>query len=299
MKKTVFKGSGVALLTPFINGIDIDYASLDKMLEYQLANHTDAIIICATTGEAPTLNDTEHCNVISHAIKTVNGRIPVVAGTGSNDTNHFLNFTKYAKEAGADAVLAVTPYYNKCSQAGLVKHYEYVADRVDIPMILYNVPSRTGTNILPETCAELAKHPNIVAIKEASGNLSQIAKTIYLCGDDLPVYSGNDDQTVPILSLGGIGTISVLANPMPLETHNICQFWFDGNYEESKNLQLRLLPLIEALFCDVNPIPAKEAMRILGFCDGSVRLPLCELSDSKKELLVSELAKAMPEKFGL
>ena len=295
MKKTVFKGSGVAIITPFVDGGAIDYPALERILNYQIENGTDAVIICGTTGESSTLTDAEHRNAISFAVKTVAGRIPVIAGTGSNDTAYFLELSQYAAEAGADALLAVTPYYNKCSQAGLVKHFECVADRVDIPMILYNVPSRTGVNILPETCAELAKHPNIVAIKEASGNISQIMRTAYLCGDDLQIYSGNDDQIVPILSLGGIGVISVLANCLPRETHDICQYWFDGKLKESLALQMKFHPLIEALFCDVNPIPVKEAMKLLGWCDGSLRMPLTKISGKNEERLHVELANAMPE----
>ena len=295
MKKTVFKGSGVAVITPFIDGSAIDYPALERILNYQVENGTDAVIICGTTGESSTLTDAEHHNAISFAVKTVAGRIPVIAGTGSNDTAYFLDLSRYAAEAGADALLAVTPYYNKCSQAGLVKHFECVADRVDLPMILYNVPSRTGVNILPETCAELAKHPNIVAIKEASGNISQIMRTAYLCGDELKIYSGNDDQIVPILALGGIGVISVLANCLPRETHDICRYWFEGKRDESLALQLKYHPLIEALFCDVNPIPVKEAMKLLGWCDGSLRMPLTNISGKNEERLHIELAKVMPE----
>ena len=295
MKKTVFKGSGVAVITPFVDGANIDYPALERILNDQIENGTDAVVICGTTGESSTLTDAEHRNAISFAVRAVGGRIPVVAGTGSNDTAYFLELSQYAAEAGADALLAVTPYYNKCSQSGLVKHFETVADRVDIPMILYNVPSRTGVNILPETCAELAKHPNIVAIKEASGNISQIMRTAYLCGDDLQIYSGNDDQTVPILALGGIGVISVLANVAPRDTHDMCELWFNGNHKASLALQLKYHPLIEALFCDVNPIPVKEAMRLLGRCDGSLRMPLTRISGKNEALLRSEIAKAIPE----
>lgn len=297
MKKTVFKGSGVAIITPFTDGVGIDYPALEKLINYQIENGTDALIICGTTGESATLSDTEHRNAISFAVKTCTGRIPVIAGTGSNDTSYFLELTQYAKDVGANAVLAVTPYYNKCSQIGLVRHYEYVANRVDIPMILYNVPSRTGVNILPETCAALSKHENIVAVKEASGNMSQIMCTKYLCGDNLNIYSGNDDQIVPILAAGGIGVISVLANCLPRETHDICDLWFKGRREESLALQLKYLPLIEALFCDVNPIPAKEAMRLLGWCDGSLRMPLVKISGEKEVRLRDELQKAMPGKL--
>lgn len=297
MKKIVFKGSGVAIITPFTDGANIDYPALERILNEQVENGTDAVIICGTTGESSTLTDTEHRNAISFAVKTVAGRIPVIAGTGSNDTAYFLELSRYAAETGADALLAVTPYYNKCSQNGLVKHFEYVADRVDIPMILYNVPSRTGVNILPETCAELAKHPNIVAIKEASGNISQIMRTAYLCGDELNIYSGNDDQIVPILALGGIGVISVLANCAPRETHDICQLWFDGKTRESLALQLKYHPLIEALFCDVNPIPVKEAMKLLGKCDGSLRMPLTRISGKNEERLRSELIAVMADKL--
>ena len=297
MKKTVFKGSGVAVITPFTAGGEIDYPALERILNYQVENGTDAVVICGTTGESSTLTDTEHRNAIRFAVKTVAGRIPVVAGTGSNDTAYFLELSQYAAEAGADALLAVTPYYNKCSQSGLVKHFECVADRVDIPMILYNVPSRTGVNIQPETCAELAKHPNIVAIKEASGNISQIMRTVHLCGDELKVYSGNDDQIVPILALGGIGVISVLANVVPRDTHDICRLWFEGKTEASLALQLKYHPLIEALFCDVNPIPVKEAMCMLGWCDGSLRMPLTRISGKNEERLHTEMINAVGDKL--
>ena len=265
---------------------------IKKLLEQQIAGGTDAIVICGTTGEASALNDTEHLDVIEFACATVNRRLPVIAGTGSNDTRHAVALSREAKSRGADALLQVTPYYNKTSQAGLVRHFNAVADAVGLPMILYNVPSRTGMNIQPETYAELAKHPLIVATKEASGNVSAIAKTAALCGDELAIYSGNDDQILPLLALGGIGVISVLANVAPRETHDICRLYFEGKHAESLALQLRLLELIEALFCDVNPIPVKEAMNLLGHDAGQCRMPLAPLNAANRERLRTALCAA-------
>lgn len=265
---------------------------MKELLEQQIAGGTDAIVICGTTGEASALNDTEHLDVIEFACATVNRRLPVIAGTGSNDTRHAVALSREAKNRGADALLQVTPYYNKTSQAGLVRHFNAVADAVGLPMILYNVPSRTGMNIQPETYAELAKHPLIVATKEASGNVSAIAKTAALCGDELAIYSGNDDQILPLLALGGIGVISVLANVAPRETHDICRLYFEGKHAESLALQLRLLELIEALFCDVNPIPVKEAMNLLGHDAGQCRMPLAPLNAANRERLRTALCAA-------
>lgn len=292
MKQTVFKGSGVAIITPMLADGSVNYPVLGALLEQQIAAGTDAVIICGTTGEASALNDAEHLDVIGYACKTVNGRLPVIAGTGSNDTRHAIALSTEAKHRGADALLQVTPYYNKTSQTGLVRHFTAVADAVGLPVILYNVPSRTGMTIQPETYAELAKHPLIVATKEASGNFSAIAKTAALCKDALAIYSGNDDQILPILSLGGIGVISVLANVAPTETHNICRLYFEGKQAESLALQLRLLDLTEALFCDVNPIPVKEAMALLGHDVGICRMPLARLSETNRERLKAALRSA-------
>ena len=292
MKQTIFKGSGVAIITPMLADGNVNFPVLGDLLEQQIAAGTDAVIICGTTGEASALNDAEHLDVIEYACKAVNGRLPVIAGTGSNDTRHAIALSTEAKNRGADALLQVTPYYNKTSQTGLVRHFTAVADAVGLPVILYNVPSRTGMMIQPETYAELAKHPLIVATKEASGNFSAIAKTAALCGDSLAIYSGNDDQILPILSLGGIGVISVLANVAPRETHDICRLYFESKQAESLALQLRLLDLTEALFCDVNPIPVKEAMALLGHDAGPCRMPLAPLSGANRERLKAALRNA-------
>lgn len=291
MKKKVFKGSGVALVTPMHSDGSVNFEVLGEILEFQIKNKTDAIIICGTTGESATMSDEERAAVIDFAVKKVAGRVPVIAGTGSNSTEHALAMSKKAQELGADAILVVTPYYNKTSQRGLIRHYSYIADNVDLPMILYNVPSRTGISIRPETYAELAKHPNIVATKEANGDLSAIAKTIALCGDDLGVYSGNDDQTIPILSVGGLGVISVFANVCPYESYEISEKFFAGDINAARELFLRSNELMEALFCDVNPIPVKEAMNQLGFSCGSCRLPLVPLSAENKDKLVTAMRK--------
>lgn len=291
MKKTVFTGSGVAIATPMHEDGSVNFERLDALIDFHLENKTDSIISCGTTGESATLSHEEHCKVLEHTIRRVNKRIPVIAGVGSNDTAYSLELAKEAAAYGADALLSVTPYYNKASQAGLVKHFTYVADRVDLPMILYNVPSRTGCSIQPETYLELSKHPNIVATKEANGNISAIAKTIALCGDDLDIYSGNDDQVLPILALGGKGVISVFANICPAETHDICEKFFQGDLAGSRELFLKYLPLMEDLFMDVNPIPVKEAMNMMGMECGPCRLPLCEMSPAAKEKLAAALKK--------
>lgn len=291
MKKTVFTGSGVAIATPMHEDGSVNFERLDALIDFHLENKTDSIISCGTTGESATLSHEEHCKVLEHTIRRVNKRIPVIAGVGSNDTAYSLELAKEAAAYGADALLSVTPYYNKASQAGLVKHFTYVADRVDLPMILYNVPSRTGCSIQPETYLELSKHPNIVATKEANGNISAIAKTIALCGDDLDIYSGNDDQVLPILALGGKGVISVFANICPAETHDICEKFFQGDLAGSRELFLKYLPLMEDLFMDVNPIPVKEAMNMMGMECGPCRLPLCEMSLAAKEKLAAALKK--------
>ena len=290
MKKVLFKGVGTAIATPFgSNGVNL--SAFKKLLDFQLSNSVDSIVVCGTTGEAATMSDDEKSSVISCAVDFVADRVPVIAGCGSNDTSKTISNAKLAESLGVDGLLIVTPYYNKCTQSGLISHYSKIAESVSIPIILYNVPSRTGVNIEPETCLELSKIPNIVAIKEASGNISQVAKIAALCKDNLFIYSGNDDQVLPILSLGGIGVISVLSNIKPLETHNMVASFLDGNLADSKNLQLDLLPIISALFCEVNPIPVKYALNVLGFDFGLPRLPLCELSSKNKALLDNLLKK--------
>lgn len=289
MANIPFSGSGCAIVTPMLPDGSVHFEALGRLIDYQLEGHTDALIICGTTGEAATLSDEEQRQLIEYSVKKVNGRIPVIAGAGSNNTAHAVALAKVAKEAGADALLSVTPYYNKCSQDGLVKHFTAIADATDLPLILYNVPSRTGCSIAPDTCRILSQHPNIVGIKEASGNLSQIAEIARLCGEDFAIYSGNDDQIVPILSLGGRGVISVLANVLPQETHDICALYFDKKQPESAALQLKLLPLIHALFSDVNPIPVKDALNLMGFSAGPCRLPLTSLNERKRSLLKEQL----------
>lgn len=294
MKKTIFTGAGVAIVTPMNPDESINYTVLGQMIDDQIAKGTDAIIICGTTGESSAMTDEEHIACIAYAVKQTAGRVPVIAGAGSNHTSYAQWLSKEAEQAGADALLHVTPYYNKTSQLGLIRHFNAVADASSLPVILYNVPSRTGVNITPDTYLELSKHPNIVATKEASGNISQIAQIAHLCGDELDIYSGNDDQIVPILSLGGKGVISVLSNVMPKETHDMCQYYFNNNVKASRDLQIKLMPLIEALFCDVNPIPVKQALNLMGTPVGPCRLPLCEMSDAG----VNKLKNALAE-FGL
>lgn len=287
MKKTIFTGAGVAIVTPMNPDESINFDRLGQIIDNQIENGTDAIVICGTTGESATMTDQEHVDCIEYAVKRVNGRVPVVAGAGSNHTSYAVWMSKEAKRVGADALLHVTPYYNKTSQTGLIRHFNAVADATDLPIILYNVPSRTGVNITPATYRELAKHPNIVAAKEASGNISQIAQVAQACGDELDLYSGNDDQIVPLLSLGAKGVISVLSNIMPRETHDICRLFFEGKIAESRALQLKLLPLINALFSDVNPIPVKEAMNMMGWECGECRLPLVSMQPQAREHLRS------------
>ncbi len=274
----MFKGAGVAIITPF-NETGIDFNELARLIDFNIENGTDAIIITGTTGESATMTDEEHKEAIKFTVNHVNKRIPVIAGTGSNDTAYAMQLSKYAQEVGADGLLLVTPYYNKCSQKGLIKHFTYIADHTNIPIILYNVPSRTGVNIALDTYIELAKHPRIVAVKEASGDLSAIIKIKEACGDNLHIYSGNDDQIVPILSIGGIGVISVLSNVMPKEAHDICQLYFDGKVKESAELQIKLLTLINTLFIEVNPIPVKTALGLMGYKVGDLRMPLCEMAE--------------------
>jgi len=289
VKKKVFTGSGVAIITPFTES-GVNYDELGKMLEYHIENKTDAIVICGTTGEASTMPDEEHCAAIRYAVEKVAGRIPVIAGTGSNDTPHAIKLSKFAEEAGADAILSVTPYYNKATQQGLIAHFTAIANAVSIPVILYNVPSRTGCNIAPETLKALSKVENIVGVKEASGNLSQVAKIASICDEDFAIYSGNDDQILPVLSLGGIGVISVVANVAPVQTHDMVYKFLDGDIKAAKDLQLEMIELCDALFCEVNPIPVKTAMKLLGWNTGNLRLPLTPMSDKNLEFLKSAMA---------
>ncbi|MBO4941777.1 MAG: 4-hydroxy-tetrahydrodipicolinate synthase [Clostridia bacterium] len=282
MKETVFKGVATAIVTPMTeNGVD--YESFERLIEWQIEEGINAIVVAGTTGEGSTLSDQEHKDVLKFAVEKVGGRIPVIAGTGSNDISYAISLTKYACEIGADAMLVVTPYYNKATQGGLIQSFTAIADASTKPVILYNVPSRTGCNIMPETCAVLAKHPNIVGIKEASGNISQIAKVASLVDEDFAIYSGNDDQIVPILSLGGIGVISVLSNIAPKDTVKICDSFFSGDVKESKRLQLQYLDLIDALFCEVNPIPVKAAISAMGFGENYLRLPLTPMEEAHAE----------------
>ena len=291
MKKTVFTGAATAIITPFDENNNVDYDKLGKLIDWQIEKGINAIVICGTTGESSTLTDDEHKEAIKFAVERVNGRIPVIAGTGSNDTVYAVELTKYACEVGADAMLVVTPYYNKATQKGLIQSFTAIADASTKPVILYNVPSRTGCNIQPATALALADHPNIVAIKEACGNISQIAELAALVGDKLDIYSGNDDQIVPILSLGGKGVISVLSNVMPEETVAICDKFFNGDVAGSRKLQLDLLPLVNALFCEVNPIPVKAAMAAMGFCENTLRLPLTPMEEKNEAMLLDLMRK--------
>lgn len=290
-KPVIFTGSGVALVTPMFEDGSVNFEELDRLIDFQIENDTDAIITCGTTGESSTLDHEEHCAVMEHTVKRVAGRIPVIAGCGSNDTRYCVELSSEAKKLGADALLLVTPYYNKSSQSGLIRHYTYVADRIDLPIILYNVPSRTGCNIKPETYAVLADHPGIVGIKEANGDISSVAKTMALCGDKIALYSGNDDQTLPILSLGGKGVISVFANVFPKEMHELVQSYLEGNTARSLELQLHYLDLMNDLFIDVNPIPVKAAVNLMGFRCGECRMPLAPLSEVSLEILKSTMKK--------
>lgn len=287
MKKILFRGCGTAIATPFTNENKINYEVLKKYLDFQIENKVDAIIVCGTTGESATLSNDEKKELINFTVKYVNKKVPVIAGTGSNNTKFAIELSRYAEKVGADGLLVVTPYYNKTTQEGLIKHYTEIAKNVEIPIIMYNVPSRTGVNILPETCLELSKIENIVAIKEASGNISQIAKIAQLCKDNLYIYSGNDDQILPILSIGGIGVISVLSNIKPKEVHDICEKYINGNIDNAKEIFLKFLPLANSLFCEVNPIPIKYALSKIGYDFGKPRLPLVELKN--KELIDSQI----------
>ena len=289
MKNPVFTGAGVAIITPMYEDGSINFDELGRILEDQIARGTDAIVICGTTGECSTMTDEEQLATIKFTVDTVAHRIPVIAGAGSNDTDHGCALAAKSAACGADALLMVTPYYNKTSQAGLVAHFTAMAEAGGIPVILYNVPSRTGLNIAPETAMELSRHPLINGIKEASGNISQVAKIAALCGDELNIYSGNDDQVVPLLSLGGKGVISVVSNVAPELVHDCCQAFFEGDTARACQLQLAMLPLSEALFCEVNPIPVKYAMNVLGWNAGGCRLPLVDPSEAHQKLIEETL----------
>ncbi|APF27460.1 4-hydroxy-tetrahydrodipicolinate synthase [Clostridium sporogenes] len=285
---SIFKGSGVAIITPFTNtGVDFD--KLSELIEWHIKSKTDAIIVCGTTGEATTMTETERKETIKFVVDKVNKRIPVIAGTGSNNTAASITMSEWAESIGVDGLLVITPYYNKTTQKGLVKHFKAVSDAVNTPIIIYNVPGRTGLNITPGTLKELCEDKNIVAVKEASGNISQIAQIKALCGDKLDIYSGNDDQIIPILSLGGIGVISVLANVIPEDVHNMCELYLNGKVNEALKIQLDSLALTNALFIETNPIPVKTAMNLMDMKVGDLRLPLCEMNENNLEVLKKEL----------
>lgn len=290
MRNPIFKGIATALITPFHNG-DVDYPAMGRLIDWQIESGINALVICGTSGEGPTLNDAEHRECIRYAVERAAGRVPIIAGTGSNDTAYAISLTKYACEVGADAMLVVTPYYNKATQNGLVASFNAIADASTKPLIIYNVPSRTGCSIQPSTYLKLSKHENIVAIKEASGNISTVVATRALVGNNLDIYSGNDDQIVPIMSMGGLGCISVLSNVLPKETVEICDRFFAGDIAGAAELQCKYLRLIDALFCEVNPIPVKAAMAALGWCENSLRLPLTTMEDANYQ----ELLNAMRE----
>ncbi len=289
MKNRIFTGAATALVTPFKEDGSVNFEGLESLVNQQIEGGIDALVICGTTGEKSTLRYDEHVKVIKTAVKSAAGRVPIIAGTGSNDTVYSVELCEDAASVGADAFLMVAPYYNKTSQAGLVSHYNYIADRVSKPIILYNVPSRTGVAIKPETYRELSRHERIVAVKEANGDLSSVAETRYLCGDDLDIYSGNDDQTVPIMSLGGIGVISVMSNIAPKLTHDMCAAYLNGDVKTAMDIQVKTTGLVKALFSDVNPIPVKEAMNIMGMNVGPCRLPLVPMNNAAKEVLTQKL----------
>lgn len=288
MKKIIFKGCGTAIITPFTDD-GVNFEEFGKMIEFQIENGADAIIVCGTTGESSTMTLEERKETIKFAVEKANKRVPIIAGTGGNCTKNVIEMTKFAESVGVDAALVVTPYYNKTTQTGLIEHYKVVAGATKLPIILYSVPSRTGVNITPETCLELSKIENIVAIKEASGNLSQVAEIANLCGEELNIYSGNDDQITPILAVGGIGVISVLSNILPEHIHDIVDSFLNGNVELARDEQISVIPIVKALFSEVNPIPVKAAMNMLGYNAGKPRLPLVEMSEKGKERLEKEL----------
>ncbi len=288
----IFTGAGVAIVTPFKENLEVDYDQLEKVIDFQIENGTDSIIICGTTGEASTMSHEEHIEVIRACAAYVNKRVPVIAGTGSNCTDEAIYLTQEAQKAGADGALVVTPYYNKSTQKGLVEYYKSVAASVDIPIIMYNVPGRTGCNIAPATAAQIVKEAdNVVGMKEASGNISQVAELMNRTNGDIDLYSGNDDQIVPIMSLGGLGVISVLSNVAPKETHDICAKYLAGDVKGSLELQMKYLDLCKALFCEVNPIPVKKAVQLMGLCNGKVRRPLTEMEEENALKLAAEMKK--------
>lgn len=282
MRKPLFEGAATALITPMTEK-GVDFEKLDLLINWQISEGIDALVICGTTGEKATLTDTEHVQVLHHAVTVTNGSVPIIAGTGSNDTAHAVWLTKEACSIGCDGVLVSTPYYNKTTQNGLVKMFNTIADASEKPLIIYNVPSRTGIGITAKTYKEIFKHPNIGGVKEASGDISLVAETLSVAGDDVPIYSGNDDQIVPIMSLGGKGVISVLSNVLPKETHKICEYAKNGNFAEARKLQLKYIPFIKALFSEVNPIPVKSAMAKLGKCQNILRLPLVPMENEHEE----------------
>lgn len=290
MKNTLFTGAGTALVTP-MNDSGIDYDAYGRIIDFQIENGADALIVCATTGEAPTLDDDEHLEAVSFAVDRAKKRIPVIAGTGSNNTAHAIMMNKEAEKRGADGLLWVSPYYNKATQRGLLLHYKALAASTSLPAIIYNVPSRTGVNIKPETIEELSYIDNICGVKEASGDVSVAVDILRRCGDRIDVYSGNDDIIVPLMSMGAKGVISVISNVMPRETHDMCRLCFDGDFKAAAETQKKYFPFIKALFCEVNPIPIKTAMNLMGLNAGKLRLPLCEMSEANLELLKSEMKK--------
>ncbi len=290
MKNLPFTGSGVALVTPFKNG-KINFDKMGELIELHIEKQTDAIIVCGTTGESATMPDAEHISAVEYSVQKAKGRIPIIAGAGSNDTSHGVHLSAEMQRVGADALLSVTPYYNKATQKGLIRHYTDIAKAVDIPIILYNVPSRTGVNIQPETLLQLSEIEHIVGVKEAGGNISQVAKIAALCGDKVAIYSGDDDMIVPVMSLGGVGVISVVANILPKETHDITARCFAGDFKGARELQLKLYDLIKALFIEVNPIPVKTAMNLLGYDVGELRMPLCEMEEKNIAVLRAEMEK--------
>ena len=290
-ENSIFRGASTALITP-LNAEGIDYENFGKLIDWQIEAGIDSLVICGTTGEGSTLSDEEHRSALEFAYKRAAGRVPMIAGTGSNDTDYAIDLTKYACEIGCDAMLVVTPYYNKATQKGLIKMFTAIADASTKPIILYNVPSRTGVNIEPATYAELAKHPMIQAIKEANGQIDKITETMSLCGDKLTLYSGNDDQIVPLMSVGGKGVISVLSNVFPKETSEMCHKFLDGDIEGAAQMQFKYFPLVKALFSEVNPIPAKAAMAAMGFCEDYVRLPLTSMEDATKAVLLDRMREA-------
>lgn len=290
MKKVLFEGAATALITPTTE-TTVDYEKLGRLIDWQIDEGIDALVICGTSGEASTLTDSEHKSVIAFSVERAAGRVPVIAGTGSNETSYAIELTKFAAEAGADGALVVTPYYNKATQNGLVYTYNAIADSADIPIIVYNVPGRTGVNIEPATYAKMAEHPNLVAIKEANNNIAKIVETMSMVGDEMTLYSGNDDQIIPLMSLGGKGVISVLSNILPKETSQICHDYLDGKREEAIAGQYKYFPLIKALFSEVNPIPVKAAAAAMGLCDNYLRLPLTQMEQGHYSALLEEMRK--------